>query len=62
MVTESKTIELPRALTEPFGAIRLALYRSHLKPTGAEYELTAAHLAEYRKLFEDRIAAIRENL
>lgn len=30
---------LPRALTEPFGAIRLSLYRSNLKPQGAEYEL-----------------------
>ncbi len=28
---------LPKALTEPFGAIRLALYRSNLKPQGAEY-------------------------
>lgn len=33
--------KLPRALTEPFGAIRLALYRSKTKPTGAEYELLA---------------------
>lgn len=29
--------KLPRALTQPFGAIRLALYRSNLKPQGAEY-------------------------
>jgi 2'-5' RNA ligase len=28
---------LPKALTEPFGAVRLALYRSNLKPQGAEY-------------------------
>jgi 2'-5' RNA ligase len=28
---------LPRALTEPFGAVRVALYRSNLKPQGAEY-------------------------
>ena len=28
---------LPAALTEPFGAVRVALYRSDLKPQGAEY-------------------------
>ena len=28
---------LPKALTEPFGAVRMALYRSNLKPQGAEY-------------------------
>lgn len=28
---------LPRALTEPFGAVRVSLYRSNLKPQGAEY-------------------------
>jgi 2'-5' RNA ligase len=28
---------LPAALTEPFGAVRIALYRSDLKPQGAEY-------------------------
>jgi len=28
---------LPKALTEPFEAVRLALYRSDLKPQGAEY-------------------------
>lgn len=28
---------LPPALTEPFGAVRIALYRSDLKPQGAEY-------------------------
>lgn len=29
---------LPKALREPFGAVRVALYRSNLKPQGAEYE------------------------
>lgn len=29
---------LSRPLREPFGAVRVALYRSHLKPQGAEYE------------------------
>jgi len=28
---------LPEQLTEPFGAVRVALYRSILKPQGAEY-------------------------
>jgi 2'-5' RNA ligase len=28
---------LPQALTQPFGAVRMALYRSNLKPQGAEY-------------------------
>ncbi len=28
---------LPPALTEPFGAVRVALYRSNLRPQGAEY-------------------------
>ena len=28
---------LPAALTEPFGAVRIALYRSNLRPQGAEY-------------------------
>jgi 2'-5' RNA ligase len=28
---------LPAALTEPFNAVRMALYRSDLKPQGAEY-------------------------
>jgi 2'-5' RNA ligase len=28
---------LPQAIEQPFGAVRLALYRSHLKPQGAEY-------------------------
>jgi len=29
--------DLPAALLEPFRAVRLALYRSHLRPSGAEY-------------------------
>jgi RNA 2',3'-cyclic 3'-phosphodiesterase len=29
---------LQATLTEPFGAVRVALYRSNLKPQGAEYE------------------------
>ena len=33
---------LPEALTEPFGAVRMALYRSNLKPQGAEYVSLAA--------------------
>ena len=28
---------LPKPLLEPFGAVRVALYRSNLKPQGAEY-------------------------
>jgi len=32
---------LPARLCEPFGAVRLALYRSILKPEGAEYESLA---------------------
>jgi RNA 2',3'-cyclic 3'-phosphodiesterase len=28
---------LPKALTQPFGATRIALYRSNLRPSGAEY-------------------------
>ena len=32
---------LPAALTEPFGAVRVALYRSTLRPTGAEYSSLA---------------------
>jgi 2'-5' RNA ligase len=28
---------LPKALTEPFAATRVALYRSNLRPSGAEY-------------------------
>jgi 2'-5' RNA ligase len=29
---------LPEALLEPFRGVRITLYRSHLRPTGAEYE------------------------
>jgi 2'-5' RNA ligase len=29
--------KLPKALLEPFGAVRIALYRSNLRPQGAEY-------------------------
>lgn len=32
---------LPEALLAPFFGIRLRLYRSHLRPTGAEYEAVA---------------------
>lgn len=32
---------LPAPLTEPFGAVRVALYRSTLRPTGAEYSSLA---------------------
>ena len=32
---------LPQSLTEPFGAVRIALYRSFLKPQGAEYSSIA---------------------
>jgi RNA 2',3'-cyclic 3'-phosphodiesterase len=28
---------LPEALVEPFSGVRITLYRSHLRPTGAEY-------------------------
>ena len=34
---EQPPARLPKALTEPFGAVRLSLYRSNLKPQGAEY-------------------------
>lgn len=34
---ERPPAKLPAALTEPFGAVRVALYRSNLKPQGAEY-------------------------
>ena len=33
---------LPARLAKPFGAVRLALYRSNLKPSGAEYVSLAA--------------------
>jgi RNA 2',3'-cyclic 3'-phosphodiesterase len=32
---------LPEALLEPFSGVRITLYRSHLRPTGAEYEPVA---------------------
>ena len=32
---------LPEALLEPFDGVRVSLYRSHLRPTGAEYESVA---------------------
>jgi 2'-5' RNA ligase len=34
---ERRPEALPGGLTEPFGAVRVALYRSNLKPQGAEY-------------------------
>jgi 2'-5' RNA ligase len=34
---KSAPAPLPPALTQPFGAVRMALYRSDLKPQGAEY-------------------------
>jgi 2'-5' RNA ligase len=34
---ERRPAGLPEGLTEPFGAVRVALYRSNLKPQGAEY-------------------------
>jgi len=33
---------LPAALQQPFGAVRVALYRSHLRSSGARYERLAA--------------------
>jgi RNA 2',3'-cyclic 3'-phosphodiesterase len=39
-VTESPS-PLPASLAEPFGAVRVALYRSTLRPTGAEYSSLA---------------------
>jgi hypothetical protein len=40
---------LPAELTEPFSAVRLALYRSLLKPSGAEY----VRLAELNLAFAE---------
>jgi len=37
----SPPASVPKALTEPFGAVRVALYRSNLKPEGAQYESLA---------------------
>ena len=42
MRVETPPGALPAELCEPFGAVRIALYRSTLRPTGAEY----ASLAE----------------
>ena len=42
MVVERPPGELPEALERPFGAVRVALYRSHLRHSGAEYERLAA--------------------
>ena len=38
---QSPPASLPKSLTEPFGAVRTALYRSNLKPEGAQYESLA---------------------
>jgi 2'-5' RNA ligase len=40
---------LPEQLLEPFGAVRVALYRSLLRPTGAEY----VRLAELNLMFAE---------
>jgi RNA 2',3'-cyclic 3'-phosphodiesterase len=40
-VVEQPPGPLPDALTEPFGAVRVALYRSHLRSSGARYERLA---------------------
>jgi 2'-5' RNA ligase len=51
MRVEAAPGPLPAALTEPFQASRLALYRSYLRPSGAEY----VRLAELNlKLAEER--------
>jgi 2'-5' RNA ligase len=41
MRVETPPGPLPEALLEPLGAVRITLYRSHLRPTGAEYESVA---------------------
>ena len=41
MRVETPPGPLPEALLEPFRGVRVALYRSHLRPTGAEYESVA---------------------
>ena len=44
-VVERPPGPLPKELLEPFGAVRIALYRSHLRSSGARYErLTALQL------------------
>jgi RNA 2',3'-cyclic 3'-phosphodiesterase len=40
-LVESPPGRLPEALLEPFHGVRVTLYRSHLRPTGAEYESVA---------------------
>jgi 2'-5' RNA ligase len=42
MRVESPPRALPAELCEPFGAVRVTLYRSFLRPTGAEYVSLAA--------------------
>jgi 2'-5' RNA ligase len=41
MRVETPPGPLPESLLEPFKAVRITLYRSHLRPTGAEYESVA---------------------
>jgi RNA 2',3'-cyclic 3'-phosphodiesterase len=41
MRVESPPRPLPDELLEPFLGVRITLYRSHLRPTGAEYESVA---------------------
>ena len=41
MRVEAAPARLPAELLEPFSAVRIALYRSTLRPTGAEYALLA---------------------
>jgi RNA 2',3'-cyclic 3'-phosphodiesterase len=41
MPVETPPGPLPGSLLEPFKAVRITLYRSHLRPTGAEYESVA---------------------
>jgi RNA 2',3'-cyclic 3'-phosphodiesterase len=41
---------LPHTLTQPFSSVRLALYRSYLRPTGADY----VRLAELNLAFDER--------
>ncbi len=37
MRVETPPKALPTELLEPFGAVRVTLYRSNLRPSGAEY-------------------------
>jgi RNA 2',3'-cyclic 3'-phosphodiesterase len=41
MRVENPPGPLPEALLEPFRGVRITLYRSHLRPAGAEYESVA---------------------